>query len=212
MSARAPRFIEIDGKRYLWRDLVRLRQEQRAAARRGEQPAFCSSCARIAARRPSGRRRAAISNPPFLPSRSARESFPSKPPTEMIPLNKLVPSPANVRKTGALIGIEELGASVAATGSCRICRCAPARTASTKSWRVDAALPRSSASPRPDDALDHGRAVAAALSTLIRPPSAGGRRRNWRRPMSAKAARRAFIRAHNRRTRGRALRRPPKET
>jgi hypothetical protein len=38
MNARAPRFIDIDGKRYLWRDLVRLRQEQRAAARRGEQP------------------------------------------------------------------------------------------------------------------------------------------------------------------------------
>jgi hypothetical protein len=38
MSARAPRFIDIDGKRYLWRDLVRLRLEQRAAARRGEQP------------------------------------------------------------------------------------------------------------------------------------------------------------------------------
>jgi hypothetical protein len=40
MSARAPRFIDIDGKRYLWRDLVRLRLEQRAAARRGEQPAL----------------------------------------------------------------------------------------------------------------------------------------------------------------------------
>jgi hypothetical protein len=38
MSARAPRFIEIDGKRYLWRDIIKLRQEQRAAARRGEEP------------------------------------------------------------------------------------------------------------------------------------------------------------------------------
>jgi len=36
----APCFIEIDGKRYLWRDLLRLRQEQREAARRGEQPAL----------------------------------------------------------------------------------------------------------------------------------------------------------------------------
>jgi ParB family transcriptional regulator, chromosome partitioning protein len=35
---------------------------------------------------------------------------------EMIPLNKLVPSPANVRKTGALTGIEELAASIAAHG------------------------------------------------------------------------------------------------
>jgi hypothetical protein len=37
---KAPRFIEIDGKRHLWRDLLRLRQEQRAAARRAEQPAL----------------------------------------------------------------------------------------------------------------------------------------------------------------------------
>jgi ParB family chromosome partitioning protein len=35
---------------------------------------------------------------------------------DMIPLNKLIPSPANVRKTGALIGIEELAASIAAHG------------------------------------------------------------------------------------------------
>jgi hypothetical protein len=37
-TARAPRFIDLDGKRYLWRDLVKLRQEQREAARRAEQP------------------------------------------------------------------------------------------------------------------------------------------------------------------------------
>jgi hypothetical protein len=35
---RAPPFIDIDGKRYLWRDIVKLRQEQREAARRAEQP------------------------------------------------------------------------------------------------------------------------------------------------------------------------------
>jgi hypothetical protein len=35
---RAPSFIDIDGKRYLWRDLVKLRQEQREAARRAAQP------------------------------------------------------------------------------------------------------------------------------------------------------------------------------
>jgi len=35
---------------------------------------------------------------------------------EMIPLNKLVPSPANVRKTGADTGIEELAASITAHG------------------------------------------------------------------------------------------------
>lgn len=31
------RFIELDGKRYLWADLLRLRKEQRKAAKR-EQP------------------------------------------------------------------------------------------------------------------------------------------------------------------------------
>ena len=40
MSARAPRFIEIDGKRHLWRDVIKLRQEQRAAARQDEQAAL----------------------------------------------------------------------------------------------------------------------------------------------------------------------------
>lgn len=35
---------------------------------------------------------------------------------EMIPLNKLVLCPDNVRKTGALIGIEELAASIKAHG------------------------------------------------------------------------------------------------
>ena len=35
---RAPPFIDIDGKRYLWRDIVLLRQQQREAARRAEQP------------------------------------------------------------------------------------------------------------------------------------------------------------------------------
>jgi hypothetical protein len=38
LDRRAPRFIDIDGKRYLWRDLLKLRQEQREAARRAEQP------------------------------------------------------------------------------------------------------------------------------------------------------------------------------
>ena len=35
-----PRFIEIDGKRYLWRDLLQLRREQLAAAAKAEQPAL----------------------------------------------------------------------------------------------------------------------------------------------------------------------------
>jgi hypothetical protein len=36
----APRFIEIDGKRFLWRDLVQLRRAQLAAAAQPEQPAL----------------------------------------------------------------------------------------------------------------------------------------------------------------------------
>jgi hypothetical protein len=34
----APKFIEIDGKRHLWRDLLKLRQEQRRAAAVAHQP------------------------------------------------------------------------------------------------------------------------------------------------------------------------------
>jgi hypothetical protein len=33
-----PRMIEIDGKRYLWRDIVQLRRAQLAAVRQAEQP------------------------------------------------------------------------------------------------------------------------------------------------------------------------------
>jgi hypothetical protein len=36
----APRFIEIDGKRHLWRDIIKLRQEQRSAAAKAQQPAL----------------------------------------------------------------------------------------------------------------------------------------------------------------------------
>jgi hypothetical protein len=36
----APRFIEIDGKRHLWRDIVKLRQEQRHVAAKAQQPAL----------------------------------------------------------------------------------------------------------------------------------------------------------------------------
>ncbi len=34
----APRFIEIEGKRYLWRDLVQLRREQKKTQERAQQP------------------------------------------------------------------------------------------------------------------------------------------------------------------------------
>jgi hypothetical protein len=33
-----PKFIEIGGKRYLWREVLQLRREQRAAYARAEQP------------------------------------------------------------------------------------------------------------------------------------------------------------------------------
>jgi hypothetical protein len=36
----APKFIEIDGKRFVWRELVQRRREQVAAAVRVEQPAL----------------------------------------------------------------------------------------------------------------------------------------------------------------------------
>ena len=36
----APRFVEIDGKRHLWRDVLRARREQREAKARTTQPAL----------------------------------------------------------------------------------------------------------------------------------------------------------------------------
>jgi hypothetical protein len=33
-----PRFIDIDGKRYLWRDVLQLRREQKQAYARAQQP------------------------------------------------------------------------------------------------------------------------------------------------------------------------------
>jgi hypothetical protein len=54
------------------------------------------------------------------------------------------------------------------------------------------------------DAFDHGRAMA--LAAVAAPPEAPQPRRKWRRPMTAKAARRALIKKHNRRRRARALR------
>jgi hypothetical protein len=36
----APRFIEIDGRRYLWRDVLELRREQKKALRQAQQPAL----------------------------------------------------------------------------------------------------------------------------------------------------------------------------
>ena len=59
----APKFIDIDGKRYLWRDIVKLRQEQcRAAAWPRARSRRCSNCARISARSPNARQRPVISN------------------------------------------------------------------------------------------------------------------------------------------------------
>jgi hypothetical protein len=60
------------------------------------------------------------------------------------------------------------------------------------------------------DAFEHGRAMALAGPPA--PVEPAGRRRKWRRPMSAKAQRRRMIKAHNRRMRGRALREQRGET
>ena len=57
-----------------------------------------------------------------------------------------------------------------------------------------------------DDALTHGRAIAAALPDSASPQGVAVRHRKWRRPMSAKAQRRRKIRQHNHRMRARATR------
>jgi hypothetical protein len=43
----SPKFIEIDGKRFVWRDLLQRRREQLVPAAKAEQPP-CSSSRRIA--------------------------------------------------------------------------------------------------------------------------------------------------------------------
>ena len=49
-----------------------------------------------------------------------------------IPLNRLIPSSANVRKTGATISIEELAASIAAHGLLQNLQVRPAATKAGK--------------------------------------------------------------------------------
>ena len=54
----APRFIEIDGKPYLWRDLLQQRRQQLAAARQAQQPtlfALREDCRPPAERTAAGR-------------------------------------------------------------------------------------------------------------------------------------------------------------
>ena len=56
----APKFIEIDGKRYLWRDVVKLRQEQRLAAAKAQQPPLFElrdDCRPVSERTAAGRYR-----------------------------------------------------------------------------------------------------------------------------------------------------------
>lgn len=55
------------------------------------------------------------------------------------------------------------------------------------------------------DAFEHGRAMALRTAVASE-ASAVQHRRKGRRPISAKAARRAFIKKHNRRRQARALR------
>ena len=57
------------------------------------------------------------------------------------------------------------------------------------------------------DAFEHGRALAASRMAAAEPPEKPPKivRREWRKPMSAKAQRRRMIRAHNYRMRARAI-------
>jgi hypothetical protein len=60
------------------------------------------------------------------------------------------------------------------------------------------------------DAFDRGRAMMIAGQPPVAEPIEHGH--SWRRPRTAKASRRAFIRVHNRRRRGRAVRRQREES
>jgi hypothetical protein len=54
----ALRFIEIDGKRHLWRDVLQLRQDQKKAHARAHQPALFElreDCRPVAERTAAGR-------------------------------------------------------------------------------------------------------------------------------------------------------------
>jgi hypothetical protein len=56
----AARFIEIDGRRYLWRDILRLRREQRKTLTQAQQPPLFElkeDCRPAAERSPAGRYR-----------------------------------------------------------------------------------------------------------------------------------------------------------
>lgn len=57
-----------------------------------------------------------------------------------------------------------------------------------------------------EDAFEHGRIMALTATAAPEKSAGHHQRRKRRRPKSAKAARRAFIRDHNRRLRARALR------
>lgn len=56
------------------------------------------------------------------------------------------------------------------------------------------------------DAFEHGRAMALTAAAAPSETTAVQHRRKWRRPISAKAARRAIIKKHNYRRRTRVLR------
>jgi hypothetical protein len=68
----APKFIDIDGKRFVWRELLQRRREQLAAAARVEQPALFElkdDCRPIPERTAAGRY-----NEPSLFSLPGREA------------------------------------------------------------------------------------------------------------------------------------------
>ena len=119
----APKFIDIDGKRHLWRDIVKLRQEQlRAAAEAAPvQPPLVRIARRFSPdhrtqrRHPLSRTIAVFPEPEesragrfslVFPSRFFSQQELSHDHSDTSPLSKLVPSPDNVRKTDRLSGIE----------------------------------------------------------------------------------------------------------
>ena len=86
---------------------------------------------------------------------------------EMIPLSKLVPSPANVRKTGADTGLDELAASIAAHGLLQNLSVRPGAGGYLEVVAGGAVSPPSNASPNrhssrrmPPSRVTSGRATA----------------------------------------------------
>ena len=146
----APRFIEIDGKRHLWRDLVKLRQEQRRAGA----PGRAAAAVRVARRLPPGDRthgRRPLSRtvavfaqtrkgaaPGRLPSVHSPEPNPKE--TTMThpdhpPRRSLSPRPPMCARPAPRPASRNLAASIAAHGLLQNLQVRPAKDGSYRSRR-----------------------------------------------------------------------------